>query len=169
MKYLWMPWVVAAAFFLVSCGPAQPGDSSEDFLPNPKPIPVQDTTPNSDQGLPQPTDQESIEYSNAPVEKFINLTKHDLAQSLGIVPEQIEFVAAQPITWPNSALGCPAPGKVYPQGSVPGYRITIKANGQEYIYHTDLNGQFVLCPGNDENEGLPTGPTVEPNIGVPID
>ncbi|MCC6300874.1 MAG: hypothetical protein IT314_16430 [Anaerolineales bacterium] len=162
MKYLWIPWVVVTAFLLGSCGPAQTSNPSENILPDSQSTPVQETTPNSDQA-----DQESIEYPNAPVEKFVNLVTNDLFRSTGIAPDQIEVVAAQKITWPNSALGCPAPGKVYTQGTVPGYRITIKANGQEYIYHTDLNGGFVLCPGNDETEGLPTGPTAGPNIGVP--
>lgn len=167
MNHLWIPSIIVTAFFLVSCGSAQPGNAAEEFPQEPKPVPPHETLSGSENILPQPTAQESIEYSNAPVEKFASLVKNDLAQSLGISTEQIEVIATQTITWPNSALGCPAPGKVYAQGNVPGYRITIATNGQQYTYHTDLNGRFILCPSNDPDEGLPTGPTAGPNIDVP--
>lgn len=109
------------------------------------------------------------DYSSAPLEKFVALTKKDLANQLNINIEAISLTDSVQITWPNSALGCPRPGEVYAQGLVPGYRIRLKANQIEYIYHTDLNGSFILCPSvsEDSNSGIP--PVPGPTIGVPID
>jgi hypothetical protein len=59
---------------------------------------------------------------------------------------------------------------VYSQGKVPGYQIRLEAGGVEYVYNTDLSGQVLFCPQqNDDPASLvPTtaGPTQQ--IGVPI-
>ena len=108
-----------------------------------------------------------------PVEKFVGLAKKDLAASLNFDVAQISLGSTMAMVWPNAALGCPRPGKVYAQGRVPGYKIWLSVGEQEYIYHTDLTGQVVFCP--EENldnldNVLPQsgGPTQDPNIGVPI-
>ncbi len=168
MNYRWIPFLIVNLFLLASCGAGSAGEPVVDAPQEPQPVPTQEITSTPESIFPQSTPQENIDFSNAPVEKFISITKDDLARSLGIAIEQVELVNTQPFTWLNSALGCPAPGKTYPQGQVPGYRIDLSANGQEYTYHTDLNGNFVLCPAIDQEEGLPIGPTTGPNIGVPI-
>jgi hypothetical protein len=108
-----------------------------------------------------------------PVEKFVARAKQDLASQLTVTVDQIILVEAMPITWPDAALGCPDPGKVYAQGTVPGYRITLEANGVNYIYHTDQTGKMVLCPEVNLDEVNPTAPakpipTPTYHIGVPI-
>ena len=168
MKYRWVPLLIVNVFLLVSCGGGSAGEPALDAPQEPQPVPTQEVASTPDSVLPQPTPQENIDLSNAPVEKFVGIAKNDLARSLGITVEQVELVNTQAVTWLNSALGCPAPGKMYAKGQVPGYRIDLSANGQEYTYHTDLNGNFVLCPAIDQEEGLPIGPTTGPNIGVPI-
>ncbi|HMS01075.1 MAG TPA: hypothetical protein PKE62_17640 [Anaerolineales bacterium] len=168
MKYTWIPFLIVNLFLLVGCGGGSASEPVLDAPQEPQPVPTQEIASTPDNILPQSTPQENIDFSNAPVEKFISIAKDDLARSLGITVEQVELVNAQAMTWLNSALGCPAPGKIYAQGQVPGYRIDLSANGQEYTYHTDLNGNFVLCPTIDQEEGLPMGPTTGPNIGVPI-
>lgn len=168
MKYRWVPLLIANMFVLASCGGWSDGEPSFDAPQEPQPVPTQEIASTPVSVLPQPTPQEKIDFSDAPVEKFVSIAKDDLARSLGIPVDQVDLVNTQAITWLNSALGCPAPGKTYPQGTVPGYRIDLSANGQEYTYHTDLNGNFVLCSAVDQEEGLPIGPTTGPNIGVPI-
>ena len=110
-----------------------------------------------------------------PADKFVDLTKKDLASHLNIEMEQITLREAMAIDWPDASLGCPSPGKVYAQGRVPGYKIWLEADGTEYIYHTDLTGQVILCADPyldlDNLDSLPptsSGPTQDPNIGVPI-
>jgi hypothetical protein len=56
---------------------------------------------------------------------------------------------------------------VYPPGRVPGFRVWLNAEGQEYLYHTDYNGQVVLCP--ELNPDVPGSTTPTQQIGVPID
>ena len=102
-----------------------------------------------------------------PVEKFVSLSKKDLASRLQIDASAISLVRAENITWLNTALGCPRPGKFYPRGRIPGYRVWLNAEGKEYLYHTDYHGQVILCP--ELNPDVPGPATPSPNIGVPID
>jgi hypothetical protein len=108
--------------------------------------------------------------SNPPsADKFINLAMQDLADRLKIDINQVSLTEATEILWPNAALGCPSPGKVYATGRVPGYRIRLQANETEFVYNTDLTGQIILCPQLDEPYTNTTpGATQDPNIGVPI-
>jgi hypothetical protein len=108
-----------------------------------------------------------------PAQKFVDLAVQDLAGRLNVSVDQITVVEATPMTWPDAALGCPSPGKVYAQGRVPGYRITLEVSGVNYVYHTDQTGRIVLCPEVNPDEVDPaspakTGPTPTIQIGVPI-
>ena len=102
-----------------------------------------------------------------PVEKFVSLSKKDLANRLQIDASQISLVRTEHTNWLNAALGCPRPGKVYPQGRVPGYRVWLNAEGKEYLYHTDYHGKLILCP--ELNPDMPGPATPTPKIGVPRD
>jgi hypothetical protein len=113
---------------------------------------------------PEATDMPSTPPA---VEKFVSLSKNDLATRLQINASEISLVRAEPIVWLNAALGCPRPGKVYPQGRVPGYRVWLNAQGKEYLYHTDFHGQVILCP--ELNPDVPGPATPTPKIGAPRD
>jgi hypothetical protein len=86
------------------------------------------------------------------LKKFTDLAITDLASRFKLEAASIETVLAESITWPNSALGCPKPGKVYAQGRVPGFRIKLNSAGKEYVYHTDREGTMVLCQPAAEGE-----------------
>jgi hypothetical protein len=38
------------------------------------------------------------------------------------------------VEWPDSSYGCPSLEGTYTPGPFPGYRIVLKAQGQNYIY-----------------------------------
>jgi hypothetical protein len=126
-------------------------------------VPVSNLTENP---LPIPTKQEVPDISSVPAEKFIDLAKEDLASNLKINVGQITLLKSMEMTWPDAALGCPSPGNVYAQGQVAGYRIWLDAGGVEYIYHTNLTGQVILCPTLNPDDSSPS--TQGPEIGVPI-
>ncbi len=69
----------------------------------------------------------------------------DLAQRLGVDVSQVSIVTVEEIEWPDSSLGCPASGMVYLTVITPGYKISLEASGQSYSYHTDTQGNYVLC------------------------
>ena len=179
MKLRWVILLAVLTVIVAGCGsfetsPASSANPVNNVESQAGPTQPAPTTPAKNPI--QPTELSGVIEmpSNPPaVEKFIGLAKDDLATSLTINTEQINVRGTMETIWPDAALGCPKPGKVYAQGKVPGYKVWLEANGQEYIYHTDLTGQVVLCPdiNPDKLDNVPptsTGPTQDPNIGVPI-
>lgn len=75
----------------------------------------------------------------------IDAAKQDLAQRLGIDTSAIEVVEVAAVTWPDTSLGCPKPGMMYPQVLVEGIFVQLRANGQVYNYHGDGQRRLFLC------------------------
>ena len=73
------------------------------------------------------------------------LAVEDLAQRLGVATGDITILSVEPVSWADTSLGCPAPGVVYAQVEVPGYRIELLARGEAHTYHTDRRDTVVLC------------------------
>ena len=112
---------------------------------------------------------ESEEMSTPPpVEKFVTLAKKDLSERLQIDINKITLQKTAERVWPNTALGCPSPGKVYQTKKVPGYQISLAANNVQYIYNTDWIGQVILCLKQGPDGSLEPVTTMGPEIGVPI-
>jgi hypothetical protein len=90
---------------------------------------------------------------------IVKAATRDAASRLNIDPRAIEVVSALRVTWSDGSLGCPAPEMQYTQALVPGYRVRLKAGGQEFDYHAAANGHLVLCPPER---------AIEPSPGDPI-
>lgn len=70
----------------------------------------------------------------------------DLAERLGIEPPAIEVVSMEEVTWPDGALGCPEPGRMYTQALVGGLRIVLRAAGADHEYHSGTRRGPFYCP-----------------------
>ncbi len=88
------------------------------------------------------TTQQDLDASLAacpPVEgtadQFVELARMDLAQRLGISPDDIQVQGVEPTEFPDASLGVPEPGQVYAQVITPGYVIDLGAEGETYRYH----------------------------------
>nr|WP_274637682.1 hypothetical protein [Microbacterium bovistercoris] len=55
------------------------------------------------------------------------------------------LVSAEAMTWPNGALGCPAPGASYTQALVDGMRVVVTADGKTYDYRFGTSDTPLLC------------------------
>lgn len=60
----------------------------------------------------------------------------DLAGRLAVPPAEIDVVSAQVVTWPDAALGCRQPGRMYAQIVTDGARIVLAHGGRRFSYHT---------------------------------
>jgi hypothetical protein len=87
----------------------------------------------------------------------------DASKRLGVPDHAVVLSRATQVTWNDGALGCPAPGQMYTQAIVPGYRIVARAGDQELIYHTDARAHVVLC-----GDALARQPGSEPRIQPPV-
>lgn len=71
-----------------------------------------------------------------------------VAEKSGLNPAEVELKAWESVTWPDSSLGCPEPGKVYLQVLTPGYRFVFQAGNTTYEVHTDERGRSAVMCGS---------------------
>ena len=113
--------------------------SGEVDLADLTPVPPGDTTP---QVMPSPGRPGAVPPQLAVMIEAVIL---HLSGQTNREVDEINFVSADSVTWPNGGLGCPAEGLNYIDVMVEGSRITLEAGGQIYIFHTDGGRNFVLC------------------------
>lgn len=93
--------------------------------------------------MPEEPAQSSQE--NAHIAEMTALAEEDLAQRLGISPDQIEVSEVRAVTWPDASLGCPEPDMMYAQVIQEGLLIRLSAGGETYAYHSGGNRPPFLC------------------------
>ena len=69
----------------------------------------------------------------------------DAASGAGVDQSDVEVVAAEAVTWPDGALGCPQPDQMYTQALVPGYRVILEIDGDELHFHAAESSEFAFC------------------------
>jgi len=90
-------------------------------------------------------------------EEMIAVAKADAAQRSGKSVAEITLVSAERVTWSNSAMGCPMPGRMYTQALVPGYRIVLSVGEQKFNYHAGSKGDPTFCPPDRANPPAASG------------
>ena len=81
-------------------------------------------------------------------EELLKAIVQDLAARTGTDPASIDVVQAEAVVWSDGSLGCPRPGLMYTQALEEGYRVVLRAAGQEFDYHAAQSGHFFLCGGH---------------------
>lgn len=76
---------------------------------------------------------------------LLDKIRAEVANEQGVSAGDVRVVSTQAVNWPNGALGCPKPGRVYTQAIVPGYRIVLEAGGKRFTYHTGRQGGYKRC------------------------
>ena len=66
-----------------------------------------------------------------------------LALQLQLDLDAVEITSVEAVTWGDQCLGVPNPVELCAAAETPGYRITLTANGETYIYHTNGDGALV--------------------------
>lgn len=96
---------------------------------------------------------------------LITQAKEDLAERLGIPPNQIALTSYEEVVWPDSSLGCPQPGMEYLQVPMDGALIRLHAEGQDYDYHSGGNRGVFLCEKLSKNTKNPPPIDIVPPPG----
>lgn len=76
---------------------------------------------------------------------LLHSAKMDMAAHAAVDPGQIQVIVAEAMTWPDSSLGCPQPGRMYAQVLTPGYRIVLRSPKAVYYYHCGQSNNFIRC------------------------
>src|SRR6478735_3450429 len=80
----------------------------------------------------------------APAE-LLEKVRAELASEQGVSAADVKVISAESVNWPNGALGCPKPGRMYTQAIVPGYRILLEAGGKRFTYNASTRGGYKRC------------------------
>ncbi len=78
------------------------------------------------------------------LEAMREIARTDLATRLGLAAANVTVHNTAPASWANADLGC-ADGSTLAAGPIHGYRIVLRAQDREYIYHTDFQ-RVMVCP-----------------------
>jgi len=89
------------------------------------------------------------------LQEAVQAALKDAASRSSLAAASLQVVLAEPVTWPNGSLGCPAPGRMYTQALVPGYRIRIAAGSQTLEYHGGREGPPSYCPAERVTQPVP--------------
>ena len=92
-----------------------------------------------------PPAEEAPVLAEAPDDLLASIVS-DLVATIGVEASQVEILSSEAIVCSDGSLGCPQPGEVYPQSSVSGYRVLLRAGGQRYDYRAAVAGFFKRCP-----------------------
>jgi hypothetical protein len=135
-----LPILITLGLLLSACNPR--------LIPYPEPAVT----------LPAAESPAAVVTPGAETDKAVSLVIANLSMRLSIDARQVELVRIEAALWPDSSLGCPQPGKAYADVIVPGYRVHLRAGGQEYVYHTDAGSQAILCEPDDQLPSFPVTP-----------
>lgn len=125
-----LPLLLVASVLGAACGGTpQPPDAEETAV---------DPSPSSN-----PSSSPSGPSSGAPADAVRAVD--DLAASLDIAAGEVEVVATEEVIWRDGSRGCAKPGEMYTQALVDGLRITLRAGGRTYEYHSGGSQPPVLC------------------------
>jgi len=76
---------------------------------------------------------------------LLDKIRAELASEQGVAAGDVKVISAEAVNWPNGALGCPKPGRMYTQAIVPGYRIQLEAGGKRFTYNAAARGGYKRC------------------------
>jgi hypothetical protein len=80
------------------------------------------------------------------------LARRRVADTTGVGSDAVVVESIRAYRWTDTSLGCPLPDTTYEQVSIDGYRIVVRANDDEFLFHSTFE-QLVRC--EPENERLP--------------
>ena len=82
--------------------------------------------------------------------ELVGLAQRRVAQDLSLPVRRVELAEVKSYTWTDISLGCPKPNESYAKQNVDGYRIVLKANDQQFIFHTDFDRVVACDPANEK-------------------
>lgn len=130
-----IPTATATHTPVASARPTAAPGTSPTATPAAKPTPAPTATPTrTPTPTPTPTPAPSIASAKAAAL---------LVSTLGVPSADVHFERISSIDWPDTALGCPEPGRAYATVVVRGWMILLRHGQKLYEYHADEDGEHV--------------------------
>lgn len=116
------------------------------------------------------TSDPEAELDIADLEDAAIVARSMLASELSVDEHNLKLISSQPVTWRDTALGCPQPDTAYSQVLVEGYLVVFEFDGVLYEIHQAADSAPIVCLEPTPNGFIP--PTKQPpriSIPPPID
>lgn len=152
-------FTIAIMGVIVACGEAEDsaGSSSSTSIAASS---VTTPTPPSTTLVPSPTvgrvDLMDPKPSPGGIEEATQQAIDDLVARAAVASDQIDVSVAEELTWNDGSLGCPEPGKAYTQSLVPGLRVILTVDEQDYAYHAAEGGALFYCASPSDGRSTDT-------------
>ncbi len=102
-----------------------------------RPIPGETQQAEPESPIPEPNDPT--------VGRLVTSAREDLAKRLQVDAKDIQLLEARDVVWPDTSLGCPQPGMVYPQILRDGALVRLRVGKRTYAYHSGGGREPSLC------------------------
>jgi hypothetical protein len=139
-------WVAALLAFtsLASCSDSGDDETANDATTA---APAPDTTASDTSVVATPANGSLFPAGDvdAGLQPWVELATTQLAAALGTEPAEVGTVSAVLVVWPDSGLGCPAPGEQYATVLTDGAVIELEADGDVYRFHAGGDRGPFLC------------------------
>jgi hypothetical protein len=143
----WLVLAIAVTAASVGCVPSLTETPVPSSVPSVTALPTATAAPTA-----SPTPSAGGAAEDPVAREIYLLARADLARRLGIDTEAVELVELTSVTWPDTGMGCPEDEGGYESIAVPGYRLVLRADDEEHIYHASFESAF-YC--DTEREVLP--------------
>lgn len=90
---------------------------------------------------------------SAELEQVVDAAVADLESRPGAGTGPVRVVLAREETFPDGAVGCPEPGRMYTQALVEGYRVVLARGERAWLYTAGEDGVPRLCPSGEKDDG----------------
>ncbi len=95
-------------------------------------------------GCAPPTTQPEVPEAPVELPADVEAAAKEVVNARTDVPvEEIEVTSAEEEEWPDACLGLADEDEVCAEVITPGWRVTLTADGEEYVVRTDQNGSVV--------------------------
>ena len=105
---------------------------------------------------PVPVDDAPVPMLGEAPSDLMKAIMDDVVGTTGAQRDALRVIRAEFVTWNDGSLGCPQPGVMFTQATVPGYWVVIDHAGTEYDYRANDKGFFVRCKGGVPPSGNPS-------------
>ena len=94
-------------------------------------------------------------HQNSLPSHVANAVRRDLANRQGVSHKNINIIDYRQQTWKNGCLELAQPNELCTQALVPGWRVVVSHNKQNWIYHTNDNGRYLRLASANTPTNLP--------------
>lgn len=99
----------------------------------------------SAQSTPTPTSPATVPASSNDLPDPVRNLRDTLIQDLDLPTSEVRVLRFREQFWSSTALGCPEPGRSYPQIVTSGYEVEMLVGAETRVFHISLDGRTVDC------------------------